>query len=214
MLRNLISLAAFLAVTLTVQADDKNLVIEFFSKKQIREMLGDYPKAGTQAHIEDFSELFYYQDTRTEADCEAAAAEKTPTLKTMFAGEHGPLTEKEARRLTPRFIKAYIEAGLNISIAKKTFKRPRPFVSNSHIKPCIPLATSDTYPSGHTAIARLFGRLLVDIYPEREKEIMERADQVALNRIIGGVHHPSDIVAGKKLGDAIYKMMRDKFLTE
>ena len=29
---------------------------------------------------------------------------------------------------------------------------------------------------------------------------MKSAEAAALNRVIGGVHHPSDIAAGKKLG--------------
>lgn len=194
----------------TAMANDEKLTIGFFSKKQIRKMLGDYPAPGSAAHAADFDTLLMWQDSRTQAECDEAAAEKTPTLVTMFAGEHGPLTKKEARRLHLRFIEAYINGGINIKIAKETFDRPRPFVSSSDIKPCIPLATSGAYPSGHTAIARLFARLLSDIYPERAEAFMDRADEVAMNRIIGGVHHPSDIVAGKKLGDAIYEMMRSQ----
>lgn len=208
----ILAFSVLTTLTSIAQAQDEKLTIGFFSKKEIRRMLGDYPAVGSEGEAADFEALLDYQHTRSQEECDLAAAEKTPTLKTMFASEHGPLTKKEARRLAPRFWKAYIEAGLNIHIAKKAFKRPRPFVSNSDIKPCIPLATSDAYPSGHTAIARVFARLLSDIYPERAEAFMERADQVALNRVIGGVHHPSDIVAGKKLGDAIYHMMREQKL--
>lgn len=207
------TLAVFVALLLTTQtsfASDEKLTIGFFSKKQIRKMLGDYPAPGTAAHAADFDTLMMWQNSRTQAECDEAAAEKTPTLVTMFAGEHGPLTKKEARRLHLRFVEAYINGGINIRTAKEAFDRPRPFVSNPDIKPCIPLATSDAYPSGHTAIARLFARLLSDIYPERTQAFLDRADEVAMNRIIGGVHHPSDIVAGKKLGDAIYEMMRSQ----
>ena len=45
---------------------------------------------------------------------------------------------------------------------------------------------------------------------------MSYAYQGALNRVIGGVHHPSDIAAGKDLGDAIYKALKQnsKFKTD
>lgn len=210
MIKALWLFVSFLLVAQVSFARDEKLTIGFFSKKQIRKMLGDYPAPGTAAHAADFDTLFMWQNSRTQAECDEAAAEKTPTLKSMFAGDHGPLTEREARKLHLSFVEAYINAGVNIHFAKETFDRPRPFASNSDIQPCIPLATSDAYPSGHTAIARLFARLLSDIYPERTQAFMDRADEVAMNRIIGGVHHPSDIVAGKKLGDAIYEMMRSQ----
>ena len=38
---------------------------------------------------------------------------------------------------------------------------------------------------------------------------MERADEIAQNRIIGGVHHPSDIVAGKKLADKVVENIQN-----
>ena len=41
------------------------------------------------------------------------------------------------------------------------------------------------------------------MFPERAALLLKLGDQAALNRVIGGVHHPSDIAAGKKLGDAI-----------
>ena len=35
-----------------------------------------------------------------------------------------------------------------------------------------------------------------------------RADEAALDRVIGGVHYPTDIEAGKRLGEAIYAELR------
>ncbi|PIP91432.1 MAG: hypothetical protein COW01_03505 [Bdellovibrionales bacterium CG12_big_fil_rev_8_21_14_0_65_38_15] len=204
MMRHLIVL--FLAISISVPsfASDEKLKVGWFSKDQIRQIVGDYPAPGSAEEAYDYQVLLEYQKTRTEAECEEAAAEKTPTLKSMFGSL---LTKKEMRRVWPHFIEAYATVGLNSAISKKLFDRPRPFNANPEIVPCIPLATSKAYPSGHTMIARVFARMLSDFYPDRENEFMQRADEVALNRIIGGVHHPSDIVAGKKLGDAIYESL-------
>lgn len=35
----------------------------------------------------------------------------------------------------------------------------------------------------------------------------DRADLIAEDRVLAGVHHPSDIEAGKKLGDAVFKKL-------
>lgn len=209
MTKLLILIVAFSSFNSTAFASEDKLTIPFLTKKAVRQIVGDYPAHGSAEEAYDYEVLLNYQETRTQAECDEAAAEKTPTLTSMFAGEHGPITKKEARRIAPRFWRAYIVVGLNISIAKKTFKRPRPFNANPDIVPCIPLATSEAYPSGHTTIARVFALKLAEIFPERANEIMQRGDEVAMNRIIGGVHHPSDIVAGKKLGDAIFAMLQE-----
>ena len=167
-------LAIFLLFTLSTTsfAQDEKLKVSWFSKDQIREIIGDYPAAGSAEEAYDFQVLLDYQNTRTEAECEEAAAEKTPTLKSMFGSL---LTTKEMRRVWVHFIEAYATVGLNSAISKKLFDRPRPFNARVEIVPCIPLATSKAYPSGHTMIARVFARMLSDFYPDREKQFMDRA---------------------------------------
>jgi acid phosphatase (class A) len=65
-----------------------------------------------------------------------------------------------------------------------------------------------SYPSGHAAYSRLFALILSELQPERKSEFMARADQAALNRVIGGVHYPTDIEAGKKLAEDIFADLR------
>lgn len=202
----LVLLSATILFSSVANGTEDKLTIGFFSSRDVREIIGDYPAHGSAEEAHDYQVLLDYQETRTEQDCLEAAEEKTPTLKSMFMAE-GLLTQKEVRRLAPRFWKAYIVVGLNSTIAKKTFDRDRPYVANSNIIPCIPFAKSKAYPSGHTIIARVFALKLSQIYPERAAAFMQRADEVALNRVIGGVHHPSDIEAGKVLGDAIFNQL-------
>jgi len=38
-------------------------------------------------------------------------------------------------------------------------------------------------------------------FPKRAKLFFKRANAIAKNRMLGGVHYPSDIRAGKKLAD-------------
>jgi acid phosphatase (class A) len=190
--------------------------IEVITPRQMKKLLGAYPATGSVEEAQDYETLLKYQENRTEAECALAASEKTATLKHLFAGKEGPLTKKEALLVSPFVLKHYAEAGINIYIAKSTFKRPRPYNANPQIKPCIPGEKSYAYPSGHTAVARVFARVLSRIYPSRAAAFMKRADDVANNRILGGVHHPSDIVAGKKLGDILANkvMNSKKFTTE
>jgi len=71
--------------------------------------------------------------------------------------------------------------------------------------------TAPAYPSGYSAVARVFGLMLSELVPANSAKYTSYADQAALNRVIGGVHHPSDTEAGKKLGNAVYKALeRDR----
>ncbi len=177
--------------------------IRIFTPKTLKNMLGPYPVLGSEEAKLDFDILKKYQMMRTEEECFNASKEEKATLGTLFGGKNGPLTKAEVRRLTPGFLKVYAEACANIWLAKKVFKRPRPYITDQEIVPCIDLEGTYAYPSGHTALARTFALILSRIYPERAEAFMQRGDEAALHRVLGGVHHPSDIEAGKKLGNAL-----------
>lgn len=170
---------------------------------QIKKMLGPYPTAGSVEEAHDFEILLNYQATRTEADCAAAASEVKANLKTFFGGANGLLTAHEVKHFSLRLKEGMIMTAYNAFLAKEMFKRPRPYKTHPEIKPCIKLSNTYAYPSGHTTLSRVYARVLGRIYPERSELFLKRADEIAMHRVLGGVHHPSDIAAGKILGDAI-----------
>ncbi len=165
--------------------------------------MGPYPALGTEASHRDFDVLLQLQNTRTPEQCELAAKEEDVSLERMFAGATGPLTKKEMRIVLPQVIGGFAEVGANIYIAKKLFKRPRPYLTNTILTPCIDREGSYAYPSGHTATAWYFAHKLSRIFPARKVALMKRAEEISWNRVIGGVHHPTDIEAGKKLGEVL-----------
>lgn len=168
-------------------------------------LIGPYPKLGTPASDKDFDELFYWQQTRTEAQCAQAKIEEKVSLDTFFGGKTGPLTKKEVKRLKFFFYEYMLRGGAPSTIAKFKYKRPRPYDADTDLKPCIKLSNSYAYPSGHTTVSRVVAHMLAVKFPQRKAAFMKRADEIALNRVIGGVHHPSDIVAGKILADELAK---------
>lgn len=90
--------------------------------------------------------------------------------------------------------------------AKEEFARPRPFVLDPRVHPCITLPTDPSYPSGHTFQAYVNAELLAAIFPERRDAIMERAQEVGWGRIVAGVHFPTDIEAGRRLAEAVMRL--------
>lgn len=167
------------------------------------DVLGPYPTIGSLEDKQDIDQLLYFQKTRTAEQCALAELEADANLETFFGGSHGLLNANEMTMAKKKLKWLTLKAGAQIYIYKKKFHRPRPYITHPEIKPCIDLEGSEAYPSGHTALARVYARVLSVMFPERGLQFIKRADEVGTNRVLGGVHHPSDIVAGKKLGDAL-----------
>lgn len=91
--------------------------------------------------------------------------------------------------------------------AKKTYARPRPHVDIPTLQPAIAKPDGFSYPSGHATAAALHAALLAAAWPERAPDFLAQIDLVALSRLYGGAHYPSDVVAGQLLGAAIAREM-------
>ncbi len=177
------------------------------SEREVRSLLGDFPAEGTALEKRDDDILMNYQHTRTQQDCDKAASQESVDFRNFFQAPAGPLTAQEVKALEKKMEDAGKQASQSSRFAKNLYQRPRPYQRNSAIHPCIRMESSYSYPSGHTTISRVWARLLSRIHPERAADFLRISDAVAENRVIGGVHHPSDIEAGKKLGDAIAEKM-------
>ncbi len=186
------------------------LETKILSPSEVSRLIGPAPKAGSTVDAQDFKAILHIQNKRSAADCALAKRDESLTIETMFGGDIGILNDDETARMTVFLLKAYANAGINAYISKQLFKRPRPYVANSAVKPCISLEESYAYPSGHSLTARLFARIIAKVYPEREDALMKRATQYALNRVIGGVHHPSDVAAAFVLADHLANEMIER----
>ena len=100
---------------------------------------------------------------------------------------------------------------------KARYHRPRPFIAYpDQAKPCIKKSSGYSYPSGHSSYSRAFANVLSDIIPERKAEFSAKADEIAQDRVIGGVHFPTDIAAGKVFGDLYHAelLKSEKYLND
>lgn len=59
------------------------------------------------------------------------------------------------------------------------------------------------YPSGHSLRGVLYAELLAELMPDLRDKLMERGLQIGWDRVIAGVHYPSDVSAGRVLGHNI-----------
>ncbi len=105
--------------------------------------------------------------------------------------------------------KAGKDAGYFLETAKTHFERPRPFVVDDRVRPIVEKEKTCAYPSGHATRGILFARILAKIAPDSRAELMERGREIGWDRVIAGVHRPSDIAAGRIVGVAVANAMFD-----
>lgn len=116
-------------------------------------------------------------------------------LGAWFTAERLPVTAAFFRRLAD-------DMRLLDGASKKPFLRPRPATVDSRVQPCVDLPSSTSYPSGSAMQAFVWAEFLSDVLPEQRAALFDRASRAAWGRVIGGVHFPSDVVAGRRLAEA------------
>lgn len=90
---------------------------------------------------------------------------------------------------------------------KSHWNRTRPYLRSPEIHPVVGRPGNTSYPSGHASAAALWGTILAAAFPEKAAEFQRQIHEAMWCRVLGGVHYPSDTVAGEILGEAIGKQM-------
>ena len=134
------------------------------------------------------------QEAQVRAD-----AEYTPF---RFADVLGPeaFTPDKLPRTANLFKKVKRNVSAVLGPAKAAWNRPRPFVTNPDIHPCVDPPKGDSYPSQHSSFGTVTAILLANMVPEKAAEIHARGERYRLNRVIAGVHYPSDVAGGRIVG--------------
>ncbi|HLA72038.1 MAG TPA: phosphatase PAP2 family protein [Steroidobacteraceae bacterium] len=151
----------------------------------------------------EIDELLAIQAARTKAQREAARADRKKDIR-QFYGPLGVAAASEGSLDPLRTFMERVEGDVSIYVraAKHRFARPRPYVVEPRLKPCIgDVADNQSYPSGHSAYGYSVALVLADMVPERRTELLARADEFAHHRMTCGVHYASDIAAGRKAAE-------------
>ena len=120
----------------------------------------------------------------------------------FFARSVGPDFSSGRLPLTAKFFQR-ISADVHklVNSAKEYWTRPRP---DGAVK------KRTSYPSGHSAFAASTAIVLSQLMPEKRDAIFSQARIFAENRILLGLHYPTDVASGWTAGTlAAYVMMRD-----
>jgi len=166
------------------------------------------PAAGTAGQKQDEETLWSLQKSRSADDCKRAQSEVLVSLGNFFGAPLGPLEEKSVAKLTAFFEQIRNDGDFFVQKLKKEFPRKRPFLYVKGLEPCVPKEVTDAYPSGHAVLSRLYALVLSDMFPDKKAAIEARADQISNDRVLAGMHHPSDIASGRAIGEQIYAELK------
>lgn len=157
------------------------------------------PAANSAQTRRELDELLAMQKARTPAQV-AAARDDRKTEVWQFAGALGlqPGRMRELNLLGALADQVEDDMQPYVSAAKHRFSRLRPYKVELRIAPCISDVRGDlSYPSGHATYGEVMAYLLSHMVPERREQLMARAQEFARQRMVCGVHFPSDIEAGR-----------------
>lgn len=193
--------------TSSTQADKNSSYITKDIYAELKAQIPNFPAAGSAAQAADEAELHQAQKIRTKEDCARAATEVVVTLQSFYGKPYGDLTPDQVTKLAPFFDRVREAGGPYIGQIKQGYTRVRPYEYVKGLNPCINREHSYAYPSGHATLASLYSLVLIDLFPENKAVLEKRASQIAQDRVLGGVHHPSDIKQGMKLGAMLHAEM-------
>jgi acid phosphatase (class A) len=167
------------------------------------------PPVGSAANDAELAELHQIEQSRTAQQVAQARADEAEEDIFAFATVFGPGFTPEALPLTAT-LGAHVKNEQSVvgGQLKLYFQRPRPFQTDPTLHPVCELKeTHDSYPSGHGLTGYLEAFTLAEIVPEKRAEILARADAYAHNRLVCGVHYPSDIEASRRVCYAVFGYM-------
>jgi acid phosphatase (class A) len=154
----------------------------------------------------ELAELHRLQETRSPAQVLRAQNDDSEEDIFIFKNVLGDRFSREGLPMTALLSDhVHNDESIILNPAKAFFQRPRPYHFDATIKPVCKIKEDKTdyaYPSGHGTTGYLEGLVLTLIVPEKRDAILARADDYAHNRLICGVHYPSDIVASKQVAYA------------
>jgi acid phosphatase (class A) len=166
------------------------------------------PAPGSAAAQADLDGVLAMQDHPTQQELEHAEKSVGFTVFS-FAEVLGPDFTPESYPETARFFKRLEEtANAPKNFIKDSYHRDRPYKAfPGQVKELVTEEHGYSYPSGHSTRSWLFALLLGELDPIHRNAFLASAMQVCNDRVMGGMHYPSDMMASRVLAEELYRIL-------
>jgi acid phosphatase (class A) len=167
-------------------------------------LLAPPPEAGSAEEAADLASVRAVFNGRTPAETARAAKDSSISIF-LFAPAIGPFFQPgKLPKTEALYKKVKKDIGAPIDIPKDHWKRHRPYQMDDQLS-LGPREPSYGYPSGHSTRGTVQALLLADLFPEQKAAILEIGRNIGWDRVLIGKHFPTDIYAGRVLGQAIVR---------
>lgn len=203
-----VSLSVFAKEVIHHPAPKKPIYVETNLYDILKKQLPTPPAVGSKEQAADEKEILKLTKERTDEQCKQAKIEAPVSLDNFYGPATTKIKAEHIKILSPFFEQTRNDADFFIQQMKIDFPRKRPFLYMKEVKPCVPEEVTGAYPSGHATLSKLWALILTDFYPTESKTFEARAEDIGKHRILSGMHHPSDIKAGRQLAQLIYNELK------
>jgi acid phosphatase (class A) len=158
------------------------------------------PATGSAEAEQDLRAVLQAQSARTP---ETIAAAKADALVSVFrfADVLGPAFRSDRLPATTLLFRTIGREGTAIGRrAKDHWQRPRPYRLTDRVTPLVGVSSDGSYPSGHALYGCMTAVVLGVMVPEKRAELLARGSVYARQRVVAGVHYPTDVEAGCTAG--------------
>lgn len=166
------------------------------------------PKNSSSETKRELETLIEYKTLRTSEEREQINRE-IDLKTTEFGGR--PISDYFDENKFPAtaelFNHSFGDLNILIMSEKKKFDRVRPHFLKPEIEPIIKVPGHPAYPSGHSTQAHFLAYVLGELMPAQRDILIRRAEEIAKNREIAGLHYPSDSRAGAMFARQFFDML-------
>lgn len=164
------------------------------------ELLPVPPQEGTKAHRWQVEAVLTAQQQITADDKSAMLDEQHLRLELLT----DTLADNVARDTHPAIFhlldRVWADTRGITDQAKNFWHTRRPYLVDSRVTLGVdPLDNSPAYPSGHTCGSMVAAEVLGLIFPKQRATLYAKAESIARNRVLAGVHYPNDLDGGRLL---------------
>jgi acid phosphatase (class A) len=151
------------------------------------------------------------QERRTEQQADRAVKDNDTSLFRIVDGVFGnQFTAEKLPKLTAFYKRVTQDTVAILFSTKDVWNRPRPFAVSKDVRAIGELPASGSYPSGHATRGQLTAIILANMVPEKSTQIFARGREYGKNRVVAGVHFPTDIEGGRLSATAIATALMQK----
>jgi acid phosphatase (class A) len=190
-------------------------------------LLPPAPEASSAEQRRDLNAVLTIQKTRTPEQEKRATEDAQASVFRFADVLGSDFSEAKVPQSVRNFLaKVQRETTRPVNLVKDCWERPRPFAASSDVHPvgnmqettrnqpnaaniaphdagslCRPAEAnapySYSYPSGHSTFGTMTAILLAAMIPEKRNALYQRGWEYGRNRVVLGVHFPSDVEAGR-----------------